>query len=317
MVTVNSIIPLQATSISFSPSSNPLSFPLHNAFLCAEDGLIQHQEKLYYHFQRYDWDLAHPERNPKHGEHKRRVERRLEAGALNIESAKFLSGHYLLGISPFIDSYYHFICDLLPYLLHAPSWPILIPNHLPANFVTFLQQAGFHTIALTPQIYQVEHLLIPQLTNPDWTSEKVQGLRNFRAQLQPQSTASPYRKLYLSRKRAKKRHFVNEDELLPYLHHYGFQRIFLENLPLLEQFKIFQEAKHIISPHGAGLVNLIFSSKTAHILEVRPNLSSGQFCFEQLCSHGWLNYEYLVPLKRAKFHLDRSLLLQVLERWFP
>ena len=306
--------------IPFSPKHSTASLPLDEAYVSGFDGLVQQGSKLYFHFQRYDWDLLHPENNPPSGEHQRRVGRRLLEGGIDTSRSLKLKGEYILGISPFISSYYHFITDLLPYLLEAPAHPILIPQNMPASYVAFLQRCGFSTFTLNPdQVYCVEHLFIPMLTYPDWNLEKIRTLQDLSRQLVPLPSQSrtPYRRLYVSRKLVKKRHLINEEELLPWLHKYGFQRVFLERLPITEQVQMMRETSHLISPHGAGLVNTLFTPPSTVILEIRPILTSGQFCFEQLCSYGWPHYEYLVPPKRPTFCLDVSLLLNILTRWFP
>lgn len=293
-----------------------LHFPLDKAYIDGTDGLVQHNQKLYYHFRKYEWDLSNLENNPKTGEHKRRVERRLGAGKIDTASAHFLKGHYLLGISPFVTSYYHFITDLLPYLIQAPRWPILIPENLPTNYISLLQLCGFHILALSQKVYQVEKLLIPMPTTPDWNIQKIHLIQNFYKNYLSLNFKKPFRRLYISRKWTGKRHIVNEEEFLPYLQQYGFERVFLERLSIIEQVSLMREASHIISPHGAGLVNIIFAPFSTRILEIRPILSSGQFCFEQLCTNGWQHYEYLVPPKSSEFYLPLSSLLEVLQRWF-
>ena len=42
----------------------------------------------------------------------------------------------------------------------------------------------------------------------------------------------------------------------------------MSRLTLLDQIKIFAEASHIISPHGAGLLNIIFSKPGTRVIEI-------------------------------------------------
>ena len=306
----------ETAQIPHSYLNLPSSFPLDNAYVCGSDGLVQHNHKLYYHFQKYDWDLENAENNPKTGEHKRRVVRRLEDGKLDTEQAHFLKGSYLLGISPFITSYYHFVTDLLHSLVQAPPWPILIPENLPKNYIKFLHQCGFKTHILSSHIYQIEQLWIPMLTESDWTPEKVTAVQSFAKNIIPSQPTFPSQRLYISRKLAGNRHLINEEDFLPILHQYGFQRIFLEQLTIKEQIHLMRKTSHVIAPHGAGLISTVFTAPQTHILEIRPILSSGQFCFEKLCACGWDNYEYLVPPKSGTFHLPPEMLHAVLNRWF-
>ena len=84
---------------------------LENALLSADDGLVQSGSKIWFHFQKYPWDLAFPEQNPGVGEHRRHIETRLTQGLPDPKLTHFLSGTYHLGISPHIYSYYHLLAD--------------------------------------------------------------------------------------------------------------------------------------------------------------------------------------------------------------
>ena len=53
-------------------------------------------------------------------------------------------------------------------------------------------------------------------------------------------------------------------------------------MSICDQINLFQSASHIIAAHGAGLTNVIFAPFDTKILEIRPIISSGQFCFENL-----------------------------------
>ncbi|MGK5091716.1 glycosyltransferase family 61 protein [Deltaproteobacteria bacterium TL4] len=293
-------------------------FPLQKACLDAKDGLVQHENQLFFHFQRYLWDLGHPENNPKDCEHQRRVESRIKEGLPKSQGAVLLKGKYVLGISPFINNYYHFICDLLPCLRALPpQWTVLLPDNFPSGLLSFLQQCRLSLQLLAPKVYWVEQLLIPPITKNDWNPEKIQQIQELGQCLAPSTAITPFRRVYISRKLVKKRHLVNEEELLPYFHRYGFERLFLERLSIVEQIRLMRETSHLIAPHGAGIVNLLFAPFSTHLLEIRPILSSGQFCFEKLCAYGWDNYEYLIPPPCGEFYLASELLLPVLKQWFP
>ena len=108
---------------------------------------------------------------------------------------------------------------------------------------------------------------------------------------------------------------MNEDELLPILKHHGFQVLIAEEHDVVEQIQIFSQVTHLIAPHGAGLVNGIFAETGATILEIRPVISSGDYCFDDLFQCGEFQHEVLVPKKRGRFLLDPELLDDTLRRW--
>lgn len=294
---------------------------VHDAVICATDGLVRSGKRLWHHFQRYPWRLDHPERNPRFGEHRRKVLSRIALGLPDPDTAVFLQGEYHLGISPHISSYYHLLTDLVPHLISNPLFPLLISERFPASYRRFIEECGFKTRTLPPGDFRVEKLWIPDMPVPDWNGEKVNCVRDaFKGKLF--SSASKYRsvrgaasRLYISRKKAGRRHLVNEEQLLPILKEYGFAPVFLEEMEVQDQIRLFSKATHVIAPHGAGLANLVFAPYNTRILEIRPLMSSGNYCFNALCQCGWTRHEVIVPKKKGWFELPPRLLLEALQRW--
>ena len=298
-----------------------MSLILENALLSAADGLVQSGNRIWFHFQKYPWHLSCPEQNPGDGEYRRYIETRLYQGLADPENARVLKGTYHLGISPHIYSYYHLLSDLLAHLIDAPLFPVLVPEFMPISFLDFLTEAGFEVQVLAPEIFHVEKLIIPEMTSPDWNSEKVKKIQTFfekfiTQKTSPNSHSSKAKlRIYVSRKLAVKRHLSNEEEFLPLLKKHNFRKFYLEELNILDQVQLFRTASHVIAAHGAGLTNVLFAPAEIIILEIRPLLSSGQFCFENLFSLGWPNCEFLVPPKSGNFFLPLDSLEEVLLRW--
>ena len=80
-----------------------------------------------------------------------------------------------------------------------------------------------------------------------------------------QSRAS--RSIYITRDDSGKRQILNEDDVLSVVSDYGYEVVSLTGLSALEQIEIFSSSTKIISPHGAGLSNLIWCEHT-EILEL-------------------------------------------------
>lgn len=78
-------------------------------------------------------------------------------------------------------------------------------------------------------------------------------------------------KIYISRSDATQRKVVNEHELTDALSKLGFEKITLSNLSFIDQINAFYHAKSIISPHGAGLANLIFCNHQPNVIEITNN----------------------------------------------
>ena len=294
---------------------------VENAFLCGSDGLVQSGDKIWFHFQKYPWDLSFQGNNPASGIHRRVIESRIRKGLPNPSNASLLSGTYHTGISPHIYSYYHLLTDLIPHLIDTPRNPVLVPEFMPQSFIEFLKQAQFEVKIIPQEIFKVELLYIPEMNLPEWNSEKVKKIQTFFENLFPRDfqisakKSTPLNRIYISRKLAVRRHLSNENEIMPMLRKHNFRKVYLEKMTIMEQVELFRRASHVISAHGAGLTNVLFAPKDARILEIRPELSSGQFCFEKLFSFGWPNSEFLVSPVKGKFEIPPEMLNDVLERW--
>ncbi|HLD76796.1 MAG TPA: glycosyltransferase 61 family protein [Rickettsiales bacterium] len=77
-------------------------------------------------------------------------------------------------------------------------------------------------------------------------------------------------KIYISRDGQKLRYVENEKEFVQLVEKYGFKKIIAEKFSYDEQIAIMKEAKYVISPHGAGLTNILFMKKNSSILEIAP-----------------------------------------------
>lgn len=81
----------------------------------------------------------------------------------------------------------------------------------------------------------------------------------------------PWRKIYISRADANFRRIVNEDLLYAQLREqYGFEKVVLGDLSFKAQKQLFHESNFVISPHGAGMANIIFAQAGTKVLELMP-----------------------------------------------
>ncbi len=79
------------------------------------------------------------------------------------------------------------------------------------------------------------------------------------------------KRIYISRGKSGSRRVINEPELVELLKTFGFLTVYLEDLTFKEQVSLMQESEIIVSSHGAGLTNMLFS-KEATIIELLGNL---------------------------------------------
>ena len=100
-------------------------------------------------------------------------------------------------------------------------------------------------------------------------------------------------RIYISRNKSNRRRITNEDDLVDLIKPYGFRKVYLEDLSLTEQASLFYLSKVIISPHGAGLSNVVFCRPQTKIMEIfSPYYGTASFygCVrtgvEYYCSNG-------------------------------
>jgi len=100
-------------------------------------------------------------------------------------------------------------------------------------------------------------------------------------------------KIYISRKNATTRRVLNEDALEIILNKNGFKTLYLEHMPISEQISEFANASVIITPHGAGLTNLVYAQERTRILEFFSTHYVNK-CFAELAGEANLDYHYAV-----------------------
>jgi len=121
------------------------------------------------------------------------------------------------------------------------------------------------------------------------------------------------KKIFISRSNAS-RNLTNEDEIFNYLERYhNFKKINLELLKFEDQVSIFNNAKIIIAPYGAGLANITFCKKGTKIITI---FSSSLVRNEYYVIADALNlqYYYIVGSSSNYFKGDYSLSLDKLKR---
>ena len=95
-------------------------------------------------------------------------------------------------------------------------------------------------------------------------------------------------KIFISRNKANKRKILNENILHDILRKHNFKIVFSEDLEYKEQVDLFYNSKIIISAHGAGLTNILFSEK-ATVIELHPDSDvRSHYCLMSLA----LNHNY-------------------------
>lgn len=144
-------------------------------------------------------------------------------------------------------------------------------------------------------------------------SAYVQRLKN---KLQDKiSVNKTHRRIYINRLSATSRSIKNEQEIINYLNHKGFESIDLNEFKPMEQIYLFSEASIIIAPHGAALTNLIACKEGTKVIEFFVGNRKVK-TYEKLSELFKLSYNRLdfqldkggIPLQQFKQTIEQLLL---------
>jgi capsular polysaccharide biosynthesis protein len=123
------------------------------------------------------------------------------------------------------------------------------------------------------------------------------------------------KRIYISRKNARGRRVLNEEELMKMLEPYGFEFPLLENMSVVDQAKLFASAELIVAPHGAGLTNIVFCNPRAKIIELSPKrVWDWSFCFWAISQQLKLHHTYLRCQSERGVNSNMTVNLADLER---
>ena len=161
----------------------------------------------------------------------------------------------------FMGNYAHLIHDLLGPLqlihktLAADSsikvHPIhvVLPKEAPPLALKVLAHAGVPTIA-TDGVLRGQHVSITQELN-------IALLPHLADQPMNTTAADTPERVFVSRRAA--RSLLNEDEVTRFLAKEGFERFYMEDLSVGDQWQLLGQAREVVGIHGAGLSSLGFS----------------------------------------------------------
>jgi hypothetical protein len=115
-------------------------------------------------------------------------------------------------------------------------------------------------------------------------------------------------KIFISRRQAAFRRVINEDEILRALAPLGFVSYVLEEMSFSNQVRLFSQAEIIVTPHGAGLTNMIFSQNPTTIELFGPRNIYNNVDFFALSQSLGFKYGFLrcesPPMDRRKEDSD-------------
>ena len=122
-------------------------------------------------------------------------------------------------------------------------------------------------------------------------------------------------RIYISRRRAKLRPMENEEHIENELENMGFKIMIMEDIDLTCKWQTLASASVVVSPHGAGLSNLIACRTGTQVLEIFPPETLND-SFARLCIDLKLSYHYLrcKSFGNASYRVDLSEFLETVKQ---
>jgi capsular polysaccharide biosynthesis protein len=169
---------------------------------------------------------------------------------------------------PVWNNYYHWTIECLPiirlldkYAENHDKYPtLLVPSDRPSWMDESLDRIDYDgpVVSWPGGVSHIGNLIVP--TYPDPIPAECRWLRDRMRDSHNVADDAPKR-IYISRTDATVRQVENIDKIKPIFDDYGFDTVVLSELTVVEQIKLFTNAEIVVSPHGAGLTNVVYADE--------------------------------------------------------
>lgn len=215
-------------------------------------------------------------------------------------ASNFVSGP-ICPLSPRYINYYHWMVGTVPKLRYIDEYEqstgqdvkLLVPNTLPKYVRESLCLLGYPQhkyLKANNLVYKTDQLILPSHPYPG-TERDYQWIRDRMFQEVNPETHERTANVYITRRNAIGRRVVNEDQVINALRPYGFEAFCLEDRSVSENIKLFANADAVVSPHGAGLTDILFSQRASVIELFGSRINTA---YEQLAELNGLEYHRLI-----------------------
>jgi capsular polysaccharide biosynthesis protein len=227
----------------------------------------------------------------------------------------------------YTDNFYHWFVDLVGRMLLLPDWDDKV---ICADTRYPYQKETLALLGVAPErifslddytLYRFKTLSVVSYPRSCPDPHSYAALKEMARRVKPDARErSLPKRVYISRGDVSgRRSIVNEQELLPIFKKYGFRRMIFSNLSLEDQIRAARNADHLIFPHGAAGVNLVFSPPGIRFMEIMSPraLDASSVC---VCQSLGVPYHLLLgempagDSMQAPFSVEPQALLRALER---
>ena len=224
----------------------------------------------------------------------------------------------ILGVQDWANNYFHWMTEMLPRIVamkhQHPSIPLVIPSFY-LNYPFILESLALLKIDVKTfnirKALKIERLYCTSVPHVGRFNEGLMHFfRNKMVSTIESAKVVPFRCIYITRGKARRRRISNEETVFELLKKKGFEKIVLEDLQLKEQVKLFQEARVVVASHGAGLTNSMFMQKGQTIIELKSD-NNRYWCFFSLARVFGLKYYYSLNKGSSANHRDANITVDI------
>ncbi len=175
--------------------------------------------------------------------------------------------------------YFHWITDALPRLVAVEGLGVDFPVLLPESYksIFFVEESlnllGYDFVYFSDnkRNYIKELILPSQTASPgNYNALLINKLRSKLIQ----KYTTPFRKVFVSRNKAKQRFLSNENEVIGVLQEGNmttYSVVDTATMSYYEQLKLIRSTNVLIGIHGAGLMFIMFAADEAVLVEIHPS----------------------------------------------
>jgi hypothetical protein len=177
------------------------------------------------------------------------------------------------------DSYFHWFCDVLPVIeavRQLESATGLKPTFFVSRPLQPWQQETVALLGVEPADIvcwdgasaNVSQLVVASVRTDGWTClPSIASLRWIRSEMMRAAIPEGPTPAHIYIRRRGRRRFGNDDEVNAFMASRGIVPVDTDGMAIVDQIRLFNQARLIVGAHGAGLTNLIFSNH-AEVVEL-------------------------------------------------
>jgi hypothetical protein len=196
--------------------------------------------------------------------------------------------------------YYHWLLEILPRVLAAhdsqPTAKAVVTKNGPSYIYDALSLLGIDRVETDRRAVRLHDVLVPGALQASGfvPSGDVKRLRDSVlprvSDLHLERSAPEL--VYISRAKDARRKLGNETAVEALVTDLGFDVVYLQDLTWTEQVHRMSGAHVVVSPHGAGLANMIWANALSSVIEIFA-VGAQNDCYARLALQRGANYSFL------------------------